>query len=75
MGPLLIAAAMMVPKAWGEPGSETASTFALAGVSGALAAGSVAALDPALLLYPLYFCVSNAALAFLILHRREVLRS
>ena len=69
----LIAMAMMVPKTWGDPGSETLSTFALASVSGALAAGSVAALDPALLLYPVYFCVGNGLLALLIVRRRAVL--
>ena len=67
----LIGVAMMVPKTWGDPGSETLSTFALASVSGALAPLSVAALDPALLLYPVYFCVGNGALAMLILHRRS----
>ena len=70
----LIGSAMMVPKTWSDPGSETPSTYALASVSGAMAAGSVAALDPALLLYPVYFCVGNGALALLILRRRAVLR-
>jgi hypothetical protein len=32
-------------------------------------------LDPALLLYPVYFCLGNAALALLIVHRRAVLGS
>lgn len=66
----LIAAAMMVPKTHRDPGSETLSTFALASVGGALAAGSVAAVEPALLLYPVYYCVVNGALALLIVHRR-----
>lgn len=39
-------------------------------MSGALAAGSVAALDPTLLLYPVYFCLGNGALALLIVRRR-----
>lgn len=52
------------------PDSETLSTFALASMSGALAAGSVAALDPTLLLYPVYFCLGNGALALLIVRRR-----
>jgi hypothetical protein len=71
----LVAVAMMAPKTWRDPGSETWSTYALAGASGALAAGAVAALDPALLLYPVYFCLGNAALALLIVHRRAVLGS
>jgi hypothetical protein len=70
----LIGMGMMVPKTWCDPGSETLSTFALASVSGALAAGSVAALEPALLLYPVYFCVGNGMLALLIARRRAVLR-
>jgi len=70
----LIAAAMMVPKTWRDPGSETLSTFAFASLGGALAAGSVAALEPSLLLYPVYFCVANGALALLITRRRAMLR-
>ena len=72
VGADLVAVGMMVPKTWREPDSETLSTFALASVSGALAAGSVAALDPALLLYPVYFCLGNGALALLIVRRRAV---
>jgi hypothetical protein len=66
----LIGVALMVPKTWRDPGSETLSTFVLASVSGALAAASVAVLDVALLLYPVYFCVCNGSVALLILHRR-----
>jgi hypothetical protein len=69
----LIGAAMMVPKTYRDPGSETLVTFALASVSGALAAGAVGALDVSLLLYPVYYCVANAAIALLIHHRRAVL--
>ncbi len=72
VGADLVGVGMMVPKTWREPDSETLSTFALASVSGALAAGSVAALDPALLLYPVYFCLGNGALALLIVRRRAV---
>ena len=42
----LIGAAMMVPKTYRDPGSETLATFALASLSGALAAGAVGALGP-----------------------------
>ena len=66
----LIALAMMVPKTWRDPTSETLSTFALASLGGALAAGSVGALEPALLLYPVYYCLGNGTLALLIWHRR-----
>ena len=41
----LIAAAMMVPKVYRDPGSETLVTFALASGGGALAAGAVGMVD------------------------------
>ena len=69
----LIGAAMMVPKTYRDPGSETLATFALASLSGALAAGAVGALTPSLLLYPVYYCLVNGAIAVLILHRRSLL--
>ena len=69
----LIGAAMMVPKTYRDPGSETLATFALASLSGALAAGAVGAPDPSLLLYPAYFCLVNGAIAVLIHHRRSLL--
>jgi hypothetical protein len=69
----LIGAAMMVPKTYRDPHSETLITFALASVSGALAAGAVGAFDVSLLLYPVYFCMANGALALLIYQRRLVL--
>ena len=69
----LIAAAMMVPKAYRDPGSETLVTFAFASAGGALAAGAVGAADASLLCYPIYYCLVNAAIALLIHHRRAVL--
>ena len=71
----LIGAAMMVPKTYRDPGSETLATFALASLSGALAAGAVGTMDPSLLLYPVYYCLANGALAVLIHHRRRLLAS
>jgi hypothetical protein len=71
VGADLIAAAMMVPKTYRDPHSETLSTFALASVGGALAAGSVGAIEPTLLLYPIYYCLVNGALALLIDRRRR----
>lgn len=70
----ILGAVMMAPKTYRDPHSETLSTFAFASLGGALAAGSVGALDPALLLYPVYYCVVNAAIAILIAYRRGVLR-
>jgi hypothetical protein len=66
----LIAAAMMVPKTWRDPASETQSTFAWASLAGALSAVAVGSLEPSLLLYPAYYCLANGALALLIGSRR-----
>jgi hypothetical protein len=68
----LIGAAMMVPKTWRDPESETLVTFAFASVAGALAAGAVGTLDVSLLLYPTYFCLANGAIAVLIVQRRRI---
>jgi hypothetical protein len=67
----LIAAAMMVPKTYRDPHSETLSTFALASLGGALAAGAVGVLDVSLLVYPVYYCLVNGAMALLIDRRRR----
>ncbi len=67
----LIGAAMMVPKTYRNPQSETLVTFALASLGGALAAGAVGALDASLLVYPLYYCMVNGAIALLIYQRRR----
>ena len=69
----LIGVAMMVPKTYRDPGSETLATFALASLSGALAAGAVGAPDRSLLLYPVYYCLVNGAIAALIHRRRSLL--
>jgi len=68
----VIGAAMMVPKTYRDPESETLVTFAFASVGGALAAGAVGAVDFSLLLYPVYYCFVNGAIALLIYHRRVV---
>jgi hypothetical protein len=70
----LVAVAMMVPKTWRDPGSETLITFVLGSVSGALAAGAVGELDASLLLYPVYYCLGNAAIALLIVSRAGTAR-
>ena len=70
----LIGAAMMIPKTYRDPESETLVTFAFASLGGALAAGAVGAVDVSLLLYPVYYCVVNGAIALLIWERRSVLR-
>jgi hypothetical protein len=65
-----IGVALMVPKTYRDPDSETLATFALASVAGILSAGAVAALEPSLLLYPAYYFLANAAIALLIVRRR-----
>ena len=67
----LIGAALMVPKTYRDPDSETLVTFALAGRSGALAAGAVETLYVSLLLYPMYFLLVNGSMAIFIHHRRS----
>jgi hypothetical protein len=67
------AAAMMIPKAYRDPHSETLAMYGLASVAGGLSAGAVGALDVSLLLYPVYYCLANGALALLILARRSAL--
>jgi hypothetical protein len=69
----LIAAAMMIPKVYRDPGSETLVTFVLAGAGGALAVGAVGTADLSLLCYPIYYCLVNWALALLIHQRRALL--
>jgi hypothetical protein len=69
----LLAAAMMTPKTYRDPGSETFASFALASLGGAFATGAVASTEPSLLMYPIYFCAVNAAIALLIHRRRAVL--
>jgi hypothetical protein len=64
------AVAMMVPKTWREPGSETLSTFTWASVGGALSAAAECRLEFSLLLYPTYYCLVNGGLALLIAVRR-----
>lgn len=69
----LIGAALMVPKTYRDPDSETLSTFAFASLSGLCAAGAVGTPDLSLLLYPLYFGLVNGAIAILIHQRRRIL--
>jgi hypothetical protein len=69
----LVATAMMLPKTWREPGSETLSTYLLASAGGAAAGASVGVAAPSLLLYPVHFCLLNGVVAGLIVGRRTAL--
>ena len=73
VGADLVAIAIMVPKTYRDPTSETLVTFVGASIAGALAAGAVDAANAALLLYPIYYCLANGAVALLIHHRRIAL--
>jgi hypothetical protein len=64
----------VLSKTWADPTSETMATYALAGVSGLLCVLAVEAWDPALLLFPVYFCLGNAGTAAFIGLRRRALR-
>ncbi len=66
----LLAAAMVIPKIYRDPKSETLSTYVLASVCGALAAGAVWTLDVSLLIYPVYYCLVNAGFSTVIYSRR-----
>lgn len=67
----VVGALMMVPKSWRDPHSETVSTFVLTSVVGCCALVSVGELDPALMAYPAYYIVVNAAIAALLMLRRR----
>ena len=65
--------ALMLPKTWRDPWSETQSMYVLAGASGVLSAAAVGALDASLLLYPAYFAVVNTGTAVFIARRRRAM--
>lgn len=69
----LIAALMMLPKTWREPGSETMATFVLAALGGMAMVGSIGSWSVSLVVYPFYFAAVNASLACVIAYRRGVL--
>jgi hypothetical protein len=68
----MIGVALMLPKTYRDPGSETLATLALTGAGGALGAAAVGSLDPALLVYA-YHCLANSGIALLIVTRRRAL--
>jgi hypothetical protein len=68
-----LAVALMLPKTWRDPGSETLALYTLASVSGILSTLAVGALNPSLLLFPVYFTLANALIAAVIASRRSTL--
>jgi len=79
----LVATSMMLPKTWRNPASETLSTYVMASAGGAAAAASVGVtvavtssasvgVAPAsLLVYPVYLCLINGAVAAVLVVRRR----
>ncbi len=66
-----VGVALMIPKTWRDPWSETLSTYSLAGTAGVLSAAAVGAMDVSLLLYPVYFALANGGTAAVIAYRRH----
>ena len=69
-----VAALMMLPKTWRQPGSETLATYVFASLGGAATVGAVGVLSVPLLIYPVYFIIVNAGLAGVIVHRTGYLQ-
>jgi hypothetical protein len=69
----LIGVALMLPKTYRQPGSETLSTYAIGVVSTVFALLAVDSLAPSLLIYPLYILVADAAVVAIIFVRRRAL--
>ena len=69
-----VAALMMLPKTWRQPGSETLATYVFASLGGAATVGAVGLVSVSLLIYPVYFMFINAGLATVICYRGGFLR-
>ena len=69
----IIGMALMLPKTYKTPGSETVATFAIGGVSTLFALAAIESFTLALVIYPAYILVADVILVTLILVRRRVL--
>ena len=69
----LIGVALMLPKTYRAPNSETLSTFAIGLVSTLFALAAVGSLTPALLIYPVYILIADGAVVAVIFLRRRAL--
>ena len=69
----LIAVGLMLPKTYRQPSTETVSTYAIGVVSTIFALAAVGSLDVALLIYPVYILLADAAVVALIVLRRRAL--
>jgi hypothetical protein len=69
----VIGVALMLPKTYRDPGSETLATFAIGVVSTLFALAAVGSTEVALLIYPLYLLVADGAVVAVIFLRRRSL--
>jgi hypothetical protein len=69
----LVAVALMLPKTFRNPRSETLETYLIGVVSTVFALAAVGSGDASLLIYPLYVLVADAAVAGVIFLRRRAL--
>jgi hypothetical protein len=69
----LIAVALMLPKTYRQPGSETLATYAIGVVSTLFALVAVNSTAPSLLIYPLYILAADGAVVAVIVLRRRAL--
>jgi hypothetical protein len=69
----VIGVALMLPKTYRDPGSETLATYVIGIVSTMFALATVGAGAPSLLIYPLYILVADGAVAAVIGLRRRAL--
>jgi hypothetical protein len=67
----LIGGALMLPKTYRNPGSETLSTYVVGVVSTLCAIAAVNAAAPSLLIYPVYVLVADCVVVAVILLRRR----
>lgn len=69
----LIAVALMLPKTYHHPGSETLATYAIGVVSTLFALAAVDSTAASLVIYPLYILVADATVVAVIVLRRRAL--
>jgi hypothetical protein len=69
----IIGVALMLPKTYRDPGSETLATYAIGVVSTIFAVAAVESAAPSLLIYPLYILVADFVVVAVIFVRRRAL--
>jgi hypothetical protein len=69
----LIGVALMLPKTYRDPSSETLSTYAIGVVSTLCALVAVNSTDVSLWIYPIYILIADSAVVAVIWYRRRAL--